>query len=176
MPEPTVLTGAQVTLVPVRTGHAAELRRIRGATAVARWWGEIDPEPWPSEELEVGEARFAVLTDGAVRGMIQYFEEADPMYRHASIDLFLDPAVHGRGIGRDAVATLVRYLLADRGHHRLVIDPAVGNHPAIKCYSSVGFREVGVMRAYERNADGSGWHDGLLMELIDSDFVDPLGS
>jgi aminoglycoside 6'-N-acetyltransferase len=25
---------------------------------------------------------------------------------------------------------------------------------------------VGVMRSYERDVDGEGWHDGLLMELI----------
>jgi RimJ/RimL family protein N-acetyltransferase len=147
------------------------LRRIRATHAVARWWGGVDPEPWPCEELEDGEARFAVIEgqtpDGPVRGMIQYFEEADPMYRHASIDIFLDPAQHGRGLGQDAVATLVRHLLVDRGHHRLVIDPAVSNTAAIACYSAVGFQKVGVMRAYEQDADGSGWHDGLLMELID---------
>ena len=28
------------------------------------------------------------------------------------------------------------------------------------------FRPVGVMRRYERDADGSGWHDGLLMDLL----------
>lgn len=31
---------------------------------------------------------------------------------------------------------------------------------------SVGFRPVGVMRRNERDADGSGWHDGLLMDLL----------
>ena len=29
-----------------------------------------------------------------------------------------------------------------------------------------GFQAVGVMRRYERDVDGTGWHDGLLMELI----------
>jgi RimJ/RimL family protein N-acetyltransferase len=180
-PAPVVLTGRQVRLVPVADAHIAELRRIRATSAVAQWWGTVDPEPWPREELEEGEARFAVLEgDGPsapVRGMIQYFEEADPMYRHASIDIFLDPAAHGRGLGQDAVGALVRHLLTDRGHHRLVIDPAATNTAAIRCYAAVGFQTVGVMRAYERDADGSGWHDGVLMELIDtdsqSDFVDP---
>jgi aminoglycoside 6'-N-acetyltransferase len=27
------------------------------------------------------------------------------MYRHAGMDLFLDPSVHGRGLGEDAVRT-----------------------------------------------------------------------
>ncbi|MGH3974999.1 MAG: GNAT family N-acetyltransferase, partial [Pseudonocardiaceae bacterium] len=100
------------------------------------------------------------------RGLVQYGEEEEPAYRHASIDIFLDPRVHGRGLGRDAVHTLARYLVRDRKHHRLVIDPAADNEPAIRCYAAVGFRPVGVMRRYERDADGTGWHDGLLMDLL----------
>jgi aminoglycoside 6'-N-acetyltransferase len=73
-----------------------------------------------------------VLREGAVRGMVQYGEEDEPDYRHASIDIFLDPAVHGRGVGRDTVATLARHLVRDRGHHRLVINPAADNEPAIR--------------------------------------------
>ena len=38
----------------------------------------------------------------------------------------------------------------------------VDNEAAIACYAGVGFRTVGVMRSYERQADGS-WADGLLM-------------
>jgi aminoglycoside 6'-N-acetyltransferase len=37
---------------------------------------------------------------------------------------------------------------------------------AIRVYEKVGFRRVGVMRSYGRDADGGGWHDGLLMELV----------
>jgi RimJ/RimL family protein N-acetyltransferase len=41
---------------------------------------------------------------------------------------------------------------------------------AIHVYEKLGFRPVGVMRQYERVADGS-WRDGLLMELIASEFA-----
>jgi aminoglycoside 6'-N-acetyltransferase len=44
------------------------------------------------------------------------------------------------------------------------MDPALQNERAVRAYSSVGFRRVGVMRSYERRADGR-WHDNLLMEL-----------
>jgi hypothetical protein len=30
--------------------------------------------------------------------------------------------------------------------------------------TEVGFKPVGVLRDYERDTDGRGWHDGLLME------------
>ncbi|HEX2508373.1 MAG TPA: GNAT family protein [Miltoncostaeaceae bacterium] len=55
--------------------------------------------------------------------------------------------------------------LAALGHHRFTIDPAVANERAIRSYAAVGFRPVGVMRAYERGRDGA-WHDNLLMDLL----------
>jgi aminoglycoside 6'-N-acetyltransferase len=108
---------------------------------------------------------FAIEHDGQVIGAIQWSAETEPDYRHASIDIYLDPSVHRRGLGADAVRTLARHLIADQGFHRLVIDPATDNAAAIACYSKVGFRPVGVMRQYERGSDGS-WHDGLLMDLL----------
>jgi aminoglycoside 6'-N-acetyltransferase len=54
-----------------------------------------------------------------------------------------------------------------------VIDPAADNHAAIRCYAAVGFRPVGIMRCYERNADGAGWHDGLLMDLLADELAPP---
>jgi aminoglycoside 6'-N-acetyltransferase len=104
-----------------------------------------------------------------VVGLVQCSEEGDPDYRHAALDVFLDPGVHGRGLGRDAVATLASHLVDDRGHHRLVIDPAADNTAAIRCYAAAGFRPVGVLRRYERDHDGRGWHDGLLMDLLAED-------
>ena len=57
------------------------------------------------------------------------------------------------------------HLFEERGHHRLTIDPAAANERAIRAYERVGFRRVGIMRAYERGPDGV-WHDGLLMDLL----------
>ncbi len=160
-----VLEGARIALVQVAAAHVPQLRRILATPEVRARWPDEDASPdWPFDDPDT--VRFAVLFDGEVRGMVQYGEEQDLAYRHASIDIFIDSAVHGQGIGRDAVATLARYLLTERGHHRLVIDPAADNEPAIRCYRSVGFRPVGIMRRYERDADGRGWHDGLLMDLL----------
>jgi aminoglycoside 6'-N-acetyltransferase len=87
------------------------------------------------------------------------------MYRHAGIDIFLSDEFQGLGLGADAVRTLARHLIHDRGHHRLVIDPAADNAAAIRAYEKVGFRPVGVMRQYEC-LPGGDWHDGLLMDLL----------
>jgi aminoglycoside 6'-N-acetyltransferase len=157
-------------LVPVAPAHVADLRRILATPEVgARWGDEAVSDDWPDDDPSA--VRFAIVADGAVRGMVQYGEEGDPMYRHASIDVFVDPAVHGRGVGRDAVATLAAHLVDDLAHHRLVIDPAADNEPAIRCYTAVGFRPVGVLRQYERDPSTGEWHDGLLMDLLAGELV-----
>jgi len=93
---------------------------------------------------------FAIELADTLVGLIEYHEENEPDYRHAGIDIFLSESVHGRGLGTDGVATLARYLIHERGHHRLTIDPAVENTAAVRCYEKVGFRAVGVMREYSR--------------------------
>ena len=169
------LTGQRVTLLPVRGEHVAELRRIRRTPEVESRWGvETYDAPWPFGDP--GATVFSVLVDGAVRGLIQYGEEDQPDYRHATIDMFLDPQIHGQGVGRDAVLAMVQHLVEDRGHRRITIDPAADNEAAIRCYAAAGFRPVGVLRGYERDADGQGWHDGLLMELLADDRLSSPGT
>jgi aminoglycoside 6'-N-acetyltransferase len=153
-----------MVLRPLAPGDEAELLRIHATPEVARWWGEPDEGfPWTDEP---DSTRLTIEVGGSVAGMIQFSEEPEPKYRHASIDLFLDPAFHGRGLGTEAVRRVVRHLLDHLGHHRITIDPAAANTAAIRAYEKVGFRPVGVMRRYEHDADGEGWHDGLLMELL----------
>lgn len=153
-----------VTLRPLAPGDEAELLRIHCTPEVMRWWDVPDAGfPWTDEPEAT---RMTIEVDGAVAGMIQFHEELTPKYRHAGIDLFLDPALHGRGVGTEAIRQLVRHLIDDRSHHRIVIDPAAANAAAIRSYEKVGFKPVGIMRRYERDVGGEGWHDGLLMELL----------
>lgn len=114
---------------------------------------------------EEGESGFVIEVGSQPVGWIQCYEETDPMYRHASIDLALHSDWQGHGLGPDAIRALSHYLIDERGHHRLTIDPAANNTRAIKAYERVGFRPVGLMRQYERGPDGE-WHDGLLMDML----------
>ena len=155
---------ARMRLRELRPSDDAELLRIHRAPAVARWWGRpAEGFPWSDDP---DSRRLVIDLDGRVAGLIEYHEEPEPRYRHASIDLFLDPVLHGRGLGPQALRLLVRYLIDERGHHRLTIDPATANTAAITAYEKAGFVRVGVMRDYERDPDGGGWHDALLMELV----------
>jgi aminoglycoside 6'-N-acetyltransferase len=169
------LVGRRVRLRPGRPGDAARLRAILAEPSVSRWWGEPDPVAAIEEDLRGGGSSVLLVVeiDGQVAGGIQYHEENDPMYRHAGIDIYLGSRFQGQGAGREAVALLARYLFGQRGHHRITIDPAAANDQAIRSYSKVGFRPVGVMRQYERGGDGH-FHDGLLMDLLRGELVENL--
>ena len=156
-----------MALRPATTADIPTLAKIRATPEVPRGWrgqGALAAEV--ADDLADPEAQtFAIELEGRVVGAIQWGAEDEPDYRHAHMDIYLDPAVQGRGLGTDAVGTLARHLVTDHGFHRLVIDPAADNAAAIRCYGKVGFRPVGRMREYERGSDGT-WHDGLLMDLL----------
>ncbi|MFE2722355.1 GNAT family N-acetyltransferase [Kitasatospora sp. NPDC059327] len=163
----TILHGTHVTLRPATAEDIPALAAIRATPEVyARWRGGEDLADAVATELDEPDTQtLVVLVDGQVAGAIQWYANNDDEYRHAGMDIYLDPARHGRGLGTDAVRTLARHLVADHHYHRLIIDPAADNAAAIRCYAKVGFRPVGTMRQYERGPDGS-WHDNLLMDLL----------
>ncbi len=169
-----------MVLAALAPQHAAAVRAIRATPDVAKRWP--DDEGFPLDD-EPEATRFVVLlrdaampdgVDPTPRGLVQFGEEATPDYRHASIDIFLDPRIHGHGYGREVVAVVAAHLVDDRGHHRITIDPAADNAAAIACYAAVGFRPVGIMRQYERGPDGT-FHDGLLMDLLADQLLRPRG-
>jgi aminoglycoside 6'-N-acetyltransferase len=155
-----------VTLRPTVDADAPLLLAILAQPDVAEWWRR---DEWARLD-EGGAVSFSIVSDGAVAGCIQYHEETDPDYFSAAVDIFVSTAVRGRGVGRDAMRALITWLIDVRGHHRLTVDPAAANARAIHVYEALGFRPVGVLRQYERVADGSR-RDALLMELLAAEFV-----
>ena len=70
---------------------------------------------------------------------------------HSRIRIRSDVRLHAR---------LARFLSEQCGHHWTTIDPAAANRRAIRSYTKVGFRSVGMMRQYER------FHDRLLLDPL----------
>ena len=165
IPDGLELVGSLVRLRPVQPGDEARLAVILAEPSVARWWTAASEAGAAADWLAGEAAHFVIEHDGTIVGSLQVEQELDPDYEFASLDLFLTSSAQGRGLGPDAIRAISRYLIEDRGHHRLTIDPNVANENAIRAYAKVGFRPVGVMRSYERNDDGT-WHDNLLMDLL----------
>jgi RimJ/RimL family protein N-acetyltransferase/predicted N-acetyltransferase YhbS len=165
VPASVELSGKQVTLRVTEPRDADALRAIRRDPEISRWWDELERE-FPMDDPDSDLTRLTIRAGDEIIGMIQFAEDPDPKYRSASLDLFIAPSRQRRGFGSEAIRLLVDHLLAERGHHRLTIDPAAHNEAAIACYSRAGFREVGRMRSSERDRATGDWHDQLLMELV----------
>jgi aminoglycoside 6'-N-acetyltransferase len=155
-----MLQGDRVSLRPTCEDDVSAIVAILAEPGVAGWWGSNDAE---SVRADLP-ASFAIDVDDVVSGWLLFDEETTPGYRHVAFDIALATRIHGRGYGRQALRLAIRHF-ADLGHHRFTIDPAAHNARAIRCYASVGFKPVGVMREYERLGEGP-WHDALLMDLL----------
>ena len=164
-PDARELCGERVVLRRATEQDLPALARLLEHPDVAPWWlhqSEADlRETLEGDELVL----FAVQVDGAIVGLVQYGEETDPSYRQAWLDIAIGAEWQGRGIGTETLRVLCRHLIDDRGHHHLLIDPAADNERAIRCYRSVGFRDVGILRENERGPDGD-WRDALLMDML----------
>lgn len=160
------LEGEWVALRALTDEDVPRVVEMNALPEVARWWNPRDPDYVSSKLGEDDLACWVVEVDGRLAGYVQAYEHTHPEYRHAGLDLFLHPAVHGRGLGRDVVRTVCRHLLEDLGHHRIVIDPAAANVRAVRCYEAVGFRRVGVLRAYWWDHVEQRWADGVLLDLL----------
>jgi aminoglycoside 6'-N-acetyltransferase len=161
------LHGDRVTLRTVTEADMPRLWAIASEPTVSPWWVGTTRESLGKEFLHDATAAFAIESDGEVIGAIEFWEENDPSYRYATIDLMVDGAHQGQGLGTDALRTVARHLFS-RGHHHLMIDPAAVNERAIRAYEKVGFKRVGVMRSYELGPDGV-WRDSLLMDMLPED-------
>lgn len=169
MTEAPTIHGERVTLRPLGEDELPRALEIVLQPGVAEWWPCYDMERLRTDLLGDSDATtLAIEVSGEFVGFVIFAEESDPFYRFASIDITLDANRLDRGLGSDALRALARYLFQERGHHRLSIDPAVTNERAIAAYRKVGFKPVGVMRAYEKGADGT-FHDNLLMDMLPED-------
>ena len=160
-----VLRGARVLLRPVREDDAVALLALLTEPSVAEWWQEWDAKRVSELIADREEPALAIEVGGELVGVLLLGEETFWMYRHASLDIAIATEHQGKGLGPEALRLAISHLIEERGHHRFTIDPAAANERAIKAYSRLGFKPVGILRRHELHPDGE-WHDGLLMDLL----------
>jgi aminoglycoside 6'-N-acetyltransferase len=159
------VAGEHLRLRPYDRADLPALVQLVSDPQVSAWWGTYDEESLHDELTDDRLMVWTIVVDGEPAGVVEVTEETEPDYRHVALDIFLSAHLHGRGLGAEALRTVLRHLFAERGHHRATIDPAVENDRAIRSYERVGFKPVGVIRAAERAPDGR-WRDALLMDIL----------
>ena len=166
-----ILKGDRVTLRLLAEEDLPRLLEILLQPGIAEWWPGYDMARLRADTFGSPETTsLAVEFGGRLVGLVMYSEQTDPYYKSAGIDITLDNAHLGQGLGSDTLRTLARHLFEDRGHHRLTIDPALANERAIGAYKKVGFKPVGTMRQYEMGVDGT-FHDNLLLDMLVGELV-----
>jgi len=165
-----VLGAGELVLRPPVDGDVAALVEVLTDPEVATWWGRWDAARVHADLLAGGNG-WVVERGGSVVGWLEVNVESEPYYEHVGLDIAIGATGRGCGLGRQALRLVVRHF-RDQGCHRFTIDPAADNGRAVHAYAALGFRPVGLMRAYERRADGR-WHDNLLMDLLADELVEP---
>ena len=111
------------------------------------------------ENHPIGYIQYYSLTAG--EGRDYRVETIEGVY---GLDIFIGETDYwDRGIGTRAVSSLVHYLFDTLNAMRVVIDPQISNHRAIRCYEKCGFRKIEVLPKHELH-EGE-YRDCWLMSL-----------
>ena len=96
-------------------------------------------------------------------------EHIDRFDRHGEIGIVIGQrAEHGKGFGRDAIVTLLRFGFETLGLNTVRIRAIAGNERAVALYRSVGFSDIGIYRE-GRYVRGQ-FHHVVLLDMTRADF------
>ena len=166
------LRGHRVQLRPTTKEDVLALAETLAEPSVARWWPSYDAERVRRDLVDdvQGERHYVIVQDGRVVGLIQSYEEEEPEFRQAGIDLFLATDVQGKGLGPGRDRDPGRLSHRRPGPSPLDHRPRRGQparpSPRIARSGSGPGRDA----RYQRMGDGT-WLDALLMEMLADELV-----
>jgi len=173
-----MLGGTKVRLRAVEPADYELIWRWLNNPEVAQYWGLPGhtvslPEVRRDEESQAsrGTSRKYIIEalDSTPIGEIDYYDlEWKPRSAWVSI-LIGDTAFWGGGFGTDAMRTLLRYLFAELGLHRVTLTVHETNARAIRSYEKNGFVREGLLRDW---AFFNGRYvNGVIMSVLAADFA-----
>jgi len=130
---------------------------------------EIQQEKW--YERTATDTRNVVFIvedpDGKAVGYVQ-MNGIDHKNRSVEIGIHLSPQAQGKGYGKDAFRTLMRFAFREMNMHRVFLQVFAFNERAIELYKKLGFREEG--RARDAIFQNGQYHDLVVMSILESEF------
>lgn len=113
--------------------------------------------------------RFIIEEQDHPVGEFQYWYPNGSERWLAGIDILIGEAGdRDRGLGTEAVRTLLQYLFEVKGAKRATIDPETSNRRAIRANQKAGYRIHGVIRRNDR-VDAR-WVDAVHMTILDEEW------
>ena len=149
------LRGQRVTLRPMTHADAPHLKRWANEPDFAWFqWGRrpgrfADDEAaskWMDYIAEHRGVVFVIEHQGRPVGQVNY-RDLQPKGQSAEVGIGIgEPALWGKGLGREALGLLVKHLVDDLGVHRVSLSVLAYNDRAIASYKAAGFEVEGVER------------------------------
>lgn len=149
------LRGQRVMLRPMTHADAPHLVRWANEPDFAWFqWGRrpgrfADDEAaskWMDYIAEHRGVVFAIDYEGRPIGQVNY-RDLQPKGQSAEVGIGIgEPALWGKGLGREALGLLVKHLVDDLGVHRVSLSVLAYNDRAIASYKAAGFEVEGVER------------------------------
>ena len=168
------IQGPRLRLRPITPADAAAFARWLSDPEVVASFGRPpdDSVETPSDEAASAGLpgwTFVIEDRGRPIGGIEYFHDRPGAPWSAGIDIFIgEPDARDRGLGTEALRTLLQYLFETKGLKRVTIDPEPSNRRAVRAYEKAGFRVDGILRRHMR-IDGR-WADIAFMSILDEEW------
>lgn len=177
--QPATLTGPRLRFVALGPEHFPAVRRWRSDPEVTRYWiikdvpDEAAIRQWYARNQAAGALVWTILSQGEPVGYVTFFE-LDEVNRKAELALMIgERSVWGQGFAKEALTTVLRHAFTPRESgglslHKVWLAVFAENTAARRAYSTIGFREDGVLREdmFRENA----WHDQILMSVLENEF------
>jgi aminoglycoside 6'-N-acetyltransferase len=137
---------------------------IERARAFVDWMVSHHPDErgeWYQFAISTRDDPTTLIGDCAFHG-----RAAEPMI--ADIGYTMDPSSQGNGYATEAVRELVRYLIEDRGKHKVCADCDTRNDGSWRLLERIGFRREGEIRGAFRDVEG--WASEYLYGMLAEDW------
>ncbi len=117
------------------------------------------------ERLDLG---IFSLDDNALIGRIALHSVDYGIQRSAGLSYWLDEAHNGKGLIKEALATLVSFAFEEACLHRVWLNISAENQPSLAIARRLGFIKEGTLRQ-SLFIDGA-WRDSQLFSLLEDDY------
>jgi RimJ/RimL family protein N-acetyltransferase len=176
-----MLQGERVVLRPIQAWDRERLYELVETIEVRALSNTTPPLPLSLEEIEARDKRwieersadsawFAIDVDAELIGMCG-LHEIDHYQQHAEVGIRLGKDHRGKGLGQDAVRTLMNYGFRQLNLAKISLRVLADDERAVGAYRKVGFVEEGRLRAHSWY-DGAR-HDELVMAVLREEWTPP---